>query len=204
MIDKLFYENKYKLLGYSAIAGMDEVGRGPLAGPVVAACVILNFDDIIDGIDDSKKVSAKKRESLLVEILAQSVSYGIGIVDEKIIDEINILQATYLAMEKAVQDMKVQPDIVLCDAVKTLKIEQEVVGITKGDSLSYLIGAASIIAKQKRDHMMIEYAITYPEYGFEQHKGYGTKQHRQALLTHGPCAIHRRSFIKKIWTVSNE
>lgn len=203
MIEKLSYEHELRHKGYKAIAGVDEVGRGPLAGPVVAACVILDLDDIIEGIDDSKKLSLKKREALFDEITDKAVCYGIGIVDERTIDEINILQATKLAMEKAVLNMQIQPDFILCDAISSLKIPQQMMGIIKGDSLSYLIGAASIIAKQTRDKMMIDYANEHPEYGFERHKGYGTVYHREALLKYGPCELHRNTFIKKILAAQN-
>ncbi len=198
MTDKLFYERELVAKGYKYIAGVDEVGRGPLAGPVVTACVIMNLEDIIEGIDDSKKLSFNKREKLLQGIMDKSICYSIGVADEKKIDEINILNATKLAMKNAVESMEISPDFVLCDAIKELDISQEMMGIIKGDELSYSIGAASIIAKQYRDKLMIKYAEEYPEYGFEKHKGYGTKQHREALLEHGACKIHRMSFLTKI------
>ena len=203
MTDKLTYERELMGRGYKLIAGVDEVGRGPLAGPVVTACVIMDLENIIDGIDDSKKLSFKKREMLLEKIMSQSVCVNIGIFDEKEIDKINILNATKKAMSDAINGMKTQPDIVLCDAIDKLNVGQEVLGIVKGDALSYTIGAASIVAKQYRDKMMIEYAKQYPEYGFEKHKGYGTKQHVEALLEYGPCPIHRASFIRKIMERKN-
>jgi ribonuclease HII len=182
MIEKLSYEHELRSKGYKVIAGVDEVGRGPLAGPVVAACVILDLDDVIEGVDDSKKLSLKKREALFDEITDKAICYGIGIVDQRTIDEINILQATKLAMEKAVKSMEIQPDFILCDAISTLNIPQQMMGIIKGDSISYLIGAASILAKQTRDKIMIDYANEHPQYGFEKHKGYGTIYHREALF----------------------
>ncbi len=203
MEDKLIYERGLLDKGYKLIAGIDEVGRGPLAGPVVAACVIMDLENIIEGIDDSKKLSFKKREELLGKIFDSAVCYNIGMVDEKEIDEINILNATKKAMAQAVNGMKRSPDFVLCDAIKTLNIKQDMMGVIKGDLLSYSIGAASIIAKQHRDKLMIEYAKDFPVYGFEKHKGYGTKYHRQALIEHGPCEIHRASFIKKIMAAQN-
>lgn len=203
MIDKLAYEREILSKGYKYIAGIDEVGRGPLAGPVVTACVIMDLENIIEGIDDSKKLSFNKREKLLTEIIEKSICYSIGVVDEKEIDSINILNATKKAMVQAVNGMEIQPDYVLCDAIDSLDIKQEIMGIIKGDSLSYTIGAASIIAKQYRDKLMIEYANEFPQYGFEKHKGYGTKYHREALLMHGPCRIHRKSFITKIMASQN-
>lgn len=203
MEDKLRYERELSERGYKAIAGVDEAGRGPLAGPVVAACVILDLNKIIEGVDDSKKLSFAKREKLLGTITEQAVCYGVGVVGEKKIDEINILNATKKAMSEAVCSMSIKPDFVLCDAIGDLDIPQDMMGIIKGDSLSYLIGAASIIAKQHRDKLMIEYADKYPVYGFERHKGYGTKQHREALLMHGPCEIHRATFIQKIMALRN-
>ena len=169
-----------------------------LAGPVVAACVIMDLDKVIVGVDDSKKLSAKKRGKLLERICDEAICWSVGVVGEAEIDRINILNAAKLAMAEAVRGMDIQPDFVLCDAIDTLDIQQDMMGIVKGDALSYLIGAASIIAKQHRDKIMIDYADKYPVYGFERHKGYGTRQHREALLEHGPCAIHRATFIRKI------
>jgi ribonuclease HII len=198
MNDKLHYERELLSRGYKYIAGVDEVGRGPLAGPVVAACVIMDLQKIVEGVDDSKKLSEKKRERLLGEIKNGAVCYCVGVVDEREIDRINILNATKKAMAEAINSMEIAPDYILCDAIDSLDITQEIMGIVKGDSLSYSIGAASIIAKQTRDSMMIDYAEIYPEYGFERHKGYGTAQHRKALVEYGPCAIHRATFIRKI------
>ena len=203
MTDKLRYEKELLKKGYKLIAGVDEAGRGPLAGPVVAACVIMDLERIIEGVDDSKKLSAKKREALLERICSEAVCWSVGVVYEAEIDRINILNAAKLAMAEAVKGMEIQPDFVLCDAISRLDIPQDMMGIIKGDSLSYSIGAASIIAKQHRDKIMMDYAEKYPVYGFEQHKGYGTKQHREALLEYGPCEIHRATFIKKIMASRN-
>lgn len=198
MSSKLEYENRLIEEGYTLVAGIDEAGRGPLAGPVVAACAIMDLDNIIEGIDDSKKLSHKKRAALLEEIKEKAIAYGVGIVGIDKIEEINIYQATKLAMKLACENMKINPDYVLCDAMKDLDIPYKQEAIIKGDSKSYSIGAASIVAKETRDNIMIEYDKTYPEYGFAQHKGYGTKQHVAALKEHGMCEIHRPSFLKKI------
>ncbi|MEX1376382.1 MAG: ribonuclease HII [Eubacteriales bacterium] len=195
---KLEYENRLKKQGYVNIAGIDEAGRGPLAGPVVAACVIMDTEKIIDGIDDSKKISHKKRAMLLEKIYENAIAYGVGIVDVETIERINIYQAAKLAMEIACKSMKKSPDYVLVDAMKNLDIDHPQEAIIKGDSKSYSIGAASIIAKETRDEIMIEYDKKYPEYGFAKHKGYGTKEHRDALKEYGMCEIHRPSFLKKI------
>ena len=193
--DKLEYEKIEQAKGYKLIAGVDEVGRGPLAGPVVVACVIMPTDDLIDGIDDSKKVSEKKREKLYPLILEKAICVNIAVVDEKVIDEINILEATKKAMYEAVAGMKVQPEVVLIDAVK-LDLPCKTVSIIKGDAKSYNIGAASIVAKVYRDRIMNEYAKIYPQYGFEKNKGYGTKAHIDAIKEFGATPIHRQSFIK--------
>lgn len=189
------YENKYKSLGL--VAGIDEAGRGPLAGPVVCACVImpLEEDKIIEGINDSKKLSAKKRADLYEKIINTAIDYCIVSIDEKTIDEINILNATKLGMEKALNGLKNQPYIVLIDAVK-IKTTTMQENIIKGDSLSYNIAAASILAKEFRDRLMLDLAEKYPNYHFEKHKGYGTKDHIQAIKQFGKCEIHRDSFIK--------
>ena len=195
---KLEIEKNLIKRGYIKIAGIDEAGRGPLAGPVVAACAIMDLNNIIEGVDDSKKLSHKKRAQLLVDILDKAAAYGVGIVDVETIERINIYQAAKLAMKLACENMKSAPDYVICDAMKDLDIKYPQEGIIKGDSKSYTIGAASIIAKETRDKIMIEYDKAYPEYGFAQHKGYGTKQHIDALKKYGPCVIHRPSFLKKI------
>lgn len=191
----LDYDLKYK---DKIVAGIDEAGRGPLAGPVVCACVImpLTRENIIDGINDSKKLSEKKRELLFDKIIEKAISYSIIEIDEKTIDEINILNATKLGMKKALENLKVKPDVVLIDAVKIdTNILQE--NIIKGDAKSYNIAAASILAKVYRDRLMVEISKKYPEYGFEKHKGYGTKVHVEALKKYGKCEIHRNTFIKK-------
>ncbi len=187
------YENLYP--DRSAIGGIDEVGRGPLAGPVVAACVILPKDCGLLYINDSKQLSEAKREELYDQILAEAVDYGIGIVSHEVIDEINILQATFRAMREAVDSMKVKPDQLLVDAVHIPEIAIPQRGIVKGDAKSASIAAASIVAKVTRDRMMAEYDKVYPGYGFAGNKGYGSAEHIRAIREIGPCEIHRRSFI---------
>lgn len=189
------YENKYKQFGL--VAGIDEAGRGPLAGPVVCACVImpLEEDKIISGINDSKKLSPKKRAELYEKIIKTAIDYCIVPIDEKTIDKINILNATKLGMEKALNGLKNQPYVVLIDAVKINSSTMQE-NIIKGDAKSYNIAAASILAKEFRDRYMLEIANKYPNYHFEQHKGYGTKLHIEALKQFGKCEIHRDSFIK--------
>lgn len=195
-----YYENQCRQNGYKLIAGIDEVGRGPLAGPVVTAAVILKENDLIEGINDSKKLSAAKRESLYDIIIDRAVSYAFGIVSAEEIDSINILQATYKAMRQALSALSIKPDFVLADAVTIPDIDIKQQGIIKGDAKSISIGAASIIAKVYRDRMMYEYAKIYPEYGFEQNKGYGSQSHIEAIKKFGPCPIHRKTFIKNfVW-----
>ena len=189
------YERKYGQ--YTYICGIDEVGRGPLAGPVVAGAVILPKDCDILYINDSKKLTAAKREELYDEIMEKAVAAGIGMVSPQRIDEINILQATYEAMREAISKLEPAPDILLNDAVTIPEVTIPQVPIIKGDAKSISIGAASIIAKVTRDRLMYSYDELYPEYGFAKHKGYGTKQHRDALAEYGPCPIHRKTFIKK-------
>ena len=188
------FEKKY-WEKYDYIGGIDEVGRGPLAGPVVTACVVLPKDCDILYINDSKKPSAAKREELYDEIMEKAVSVSIGVVSEKRIDEINILQATYEAMRQAIKESKVQPQLMLNDAVTIPEIDIPQVAIIKGDAKSISIGAASIIAKVTRDRMMVEYDEIYPEYHFASNKGYGSSEHIEALKKFGPCPIHRKSFI---------
>ena len=188
-----FFENKYA--SFSAICGIDEAGRGPLAGPVVASAVILPKDCRILYINDSKKLSAKKRDELYDEIRERAIAVGIGIADNKRIDEINILQATYEAMREAIASLDEKPDILLNDAVKIPEIDIKQVPIVKGDAKSQSIAAASIIAKVTRDRIMEAFDILYPEYGFAGHKGYGSAAHIEALKKYGPCPIHRKSFI---------
>lgn len=199
-MDKLEIEKKYLQRGISLIAGVDEVGRGPLAGPVVCSAVIMPFDDLIEGIDDSKKLSEKKRESLALLIKEKAIAYSIVEVSEERIDEINILQAVRECMVKAVKSLAITPEITLVDGVDThLDINAEYV--VKGDSKSYSIGCASILAKVYRDNLMKEMAIKYPEYGFEKNKGYGSKAHIDKIKEIGPCKIHRRTFIKNFWAI---
>jgi len=194
------YENEYADKGYKAIAGLDEAGRGPLAGPVVAACCILDPDKPVLGLDDSKKLSEKKREELFPMIKENALAYAVVAIDAGTIDDINILEATKKAMRQCVADIseKITPDLLLIDAVKLEGVSQEVVPIIKGDAKSNSIAAASILAKVTRDHMMIEYDKKYPGYGFAKHKGYGTKDHYAAISEQGMTPIHRRSFLKVI------
>ena len=196
-IDKLLYEKQFLSQGKRYIAGVDEVGRGPLAGPVVCAAVIMPLDDglIISGVDDSKKLSEKKREELAKEIKTRAIAYAVCEISPEEIDEINILQATVKCMKNCVSALSVTPDMVLVDAVKA-DFGVPSFPIIKGDALSYSIGAASIVAKVYRDALMVKYASVYPEYGFEKHKGYGTKAHIDALKSVGACPLHRKTFIK--------
>lgn len=190
------YEDEYAV--YGNICGVDEAGRGPLCGPVVAGAVILPKGCDILFINDSKKLSEKMRDVLYDEISEGAIAWGIGIVSPERIDKINILQATYEAMKIAIGKLKVSPDILLNDAVTIPGIDITQIPIVKGDAKSQSIAAASIMAKVTRDRIMKEYDIIYPEYGFAKHKGYGTKQHIAALREYGPCPIHRRTFIGKI------
>lgn len=194
-IDMLSYENTLLAAGYTLIAGMDEAGRGPLAGPVTAACCIPDFNDLVEGVNDSKKLSAKKREELFDKIIEKSICYSVIHIDNDIIDEINILNATKKAMSTALNSLFPYPQYLLVDAVKN-DFGVPYKAIIHGDALSYSIAAASILAKVSRDRLMEEYAKEFPEYGFEKHKGYGTKAHIDAIKKYGPCAIHRSTFIK--------
>ncbi|MCM1309117.1 MAG: ribonuclease HII [Butyrivibrio sp.] len=191
-------ENENYAAGYTRICGVDEAGRGPLCGPVVAGAVILPKNCDILYINDSKKLSEKMRDVLYDEIAKGAVAWGVGIVPPERIDEINILQATYEAMRIAVENLKVSPDILLNDAVTIPGVEIPQIPIVKGDAKSQSIAAASIMAKVTRDRIMAKYDEMYPEYGFARHKGYGTKAHIEALREYGPCPIHRRTFIGKI------
>lgn len=188
------YEREYASYGY--ICGIDEVGRGPLAGPVVAGAVILPKDCDILYINDSKKLSEKKREELFEVIMEKALAVGLGYAAPERIDEINILQATYEAMRQAISNLKISPDILLNDAVTIPGIEYKQIPIIKGDAKSISIGAASIIAKVTRDRLMVDYDSIYPEYGFASNKGYGASAHIDALKKYGPTPIHRKSFIK--------
>ena len=189
------YEKKYA--SYGCVCGIDEVGRGPLAGPVVAGAVILPADCRILYINDSKKLSEKKREALAEEIREKALAWAVGIVSREVIDEINILQATYEAMRQAIAQLSPAPDVLLNDAVTIPGIYIPQVPIIKGDAKSLSIAAASVIAKVTRDRIMDEYDDIYPEYGFARHKGYGTAEHISAIRKYGPTPIHRRSFITK-------
>lgn len=177
------------------LCGVDEAGRGPLAGPVVVASVILPKDSNILGINDSKKISEKKREELFEKIKEEAIDFKIEIVEPEIIDEINILNATKLACKNAINNLKIKPDLILVDALKDLDIEYEYKSIIKGDLKSYSIAAASILAKVFRDNLMKDYSLVYPEYGFERHKGYGTKLHYEAIEKNGITDIHRKTFL---------
>ena len=181
---------------YPVIAGLDEAGRGPLAGPVVAAAVILPSGCILRGIRDSKKTAEKERKNLLWDIVHNAVSVGVGIVGPEVIDEINILESTKLAMKTAVEDLALTPDMLLIDAVKLTKVDIKQQSMFKGESVSASIAAASIIAKVVRDDMMMDYHEKYPVYNFKSHKGYSTKAHMELINEHGPCPIHRMTFKK--------
>lgn len=185
--------------GFEIVCGVDEAGRGPLAGPVCAAAVILPRDLEIEGLNDSKKLSDKRRRALFEQITAQAVSYGIAFATEQEIDEINILQATFLAMRRAMERLTVRPSMALIDGNRETDFGLPVRTIVKGDSLSANIAAASILAKVTRDDFMMQQAELYPQYGFDVHKGYGTCAHYDALRKYGPCPIHRRTFLKKLY-----
>jgi len=185
--------------GYTVICGVDEAGRGPLAGPVCAAAVILPRGHQIPGLNDSKKLTDKKRRELFPLIKEQAVAYGIGLASHEEIDEINILQATYLAMERAIVQLEGKADLALIDGNRAKDFGMAVRTVVKGDSLSANIAAASVLAKVTRDDLMMEMAQQFPGYGFEVHKGYGTKAHYEALREKGPCAIHRMTFLKKFY-----
>ena len=193
-IDKSYFKK-----GYNYICGIDEAGRGPLAGPVVVAAVIMPKDSMIEGVNDSKKVSEKKREKLYELIIEEAISYSVGIVDQNEIDRINILNATKAGLTEAVRTLKVKPELILVDAltnIDTCGVPYQ--SIIKGDAKSYSIAAASIIAKVTRDRIMREWDKVYPQYGFEKHKGYGTAAHISAIKENGLCPLHRLSFVKNI------
>ncbi len=197
-MDKLEYERKHLNQGAKLVAGVDEVGRGPLAGPVVCCAVIMPTDELIEGVDDSKKLTEKRRKQLAEQIKQRAISYCIAEVSQEEIDEINILNAVKKCMVKAVEGLGVKPDITLVDGNDTgLGINAEYV--VKGDSKSYTIGCASILAKVYRDDLMTEYAKEFSQYGFEKHKGYGTKTHIDTIKEIGPCRLHRKTFIKNFW-----
>ena len=190
----LAFEKQAMLSGYKVVAGVDEAGRGPLAGPVVSAAVALpdNFD--VPGINDSKKLSEKKREALFPVIQNHAIAFGIGMADHEEIDRINILQASLLSMKRAVEALQVVPDYLLIDGKFTINSTIDQRSVIKGDALSLSIAAASILAKVTRDRIMADLDLQYPQYGFKRHKGYPTKAHKAAILTHGPCPVHRKSF----------
>ena len=198
-IDLWLYETEAFDAGIRLICGVDEAGRGPLAGPVCAAAVILPPGLEIPGLNDSKKLTDKKRRELYDIMIEQAVSYGIAFASEQEIDEINILQATFLAMERAIQKLSPQPELALIDGNRAKDFGLPVRTIVKGDSLSASIAAASILAKVTRDRLMEEYDAQYPQYGFAQHKGYGTAAHYEALREFGPSPIHRKTFLKKFY-----
>ena len=188
-------EDELRKRGFNKICGIDEAGRGPLAGPVVVASVIMPADSMIEGVNDSKKISEKKREKLYDQILEEAISYGVGIVGQDEIDEINILNATKKGLTMSLKELTVKPDLIIVDAlthIDTMGIPYE--SIIKGDAKCYSISAASIIAKVTRDRIMREWDKIYPEYGFEKHKGYGTSAHIEAIKKYGLCPIHRKSF----------
>ena len=194
----LEFEQNAKYKGYSAVCGVDEAGRGPLAGPVCAAAVILPEGVIIDGVNDSKKLSEKKRESLFEVIKSTAVSYCIAYSSVEEIEAINILNATMLAMKRAVEGLSVKADYAMIDGNKIPALNIDAECIVKGDARSMSIACASILAKVSRDRLLYEYAKEYPQYGFDKHKGYGTAAHRDALIKYGPCPYHRMSFLGKI------
>ena len=194
-IDGLSEQQLLGSLGSRAwVAGVDEAGRGPLAGPVVAAAVVLPADAILQGLDDSKKLSPTRREELFPKIQTQAVVYGVAVVNPEVIDKINILQAALLAMQQAVEQLQPVPDLLLIDGNQKTASSIEQWAIVKGDSKSLSIAAASVLAKVTRDHIMQDYHQLYPQYEFARHKGYGTKLHRDLIAEHGPCPIHRSTF----------
>ena len=191
------HEDELRKKGFKTICGIDEAGRGPLAGPVVVASVIMPEDSMIEGVNDSKKISEKKREKLYDQIIEEAIGYSISIIGQEEIDEINILNATKKGLTDSLKELKVKPDLIIVDAlahIDTLGIPYE--SIIKGDAKCYSISAASILAKVTRDRIMREWATIYPQYGFEQHKGYGTAKHISAIKEYGACPIHRKTFIK--------
>lgn len=192
-------ENAYYNQGFQTICGVDEAGRGPLAGPVCAAAVILPLNHSIPGLNDSKKLSDKKRRELYPLIKERAIAYGIAFADEREIDEINILQATFLAMQRAIDQLAVKPDLALVDGNREKDFGIPVKTVVHGDSLSASIAAASVLAKVTRDDLMLKIAEEYPQYSFEIHKGYGTKAHYAAISEHGPSPVHRMTFLKKFY-----
>ena len=198
-MDWLEFEKEALAKGYKAVCGVDEAGRGPLAGPVCAAAVILPEGVIIDGVNDSKKLSEKKRESLFDVIREQTLAYSIAYATVDEIEEINILNATMLAMRRAIDGLDIKADYAMIDGNKIPPIDIDAECIVKGDAKSMSIACASILAKVSRDRLLYKYAEEYPMYGFDKHKGYGTAAHREAILKYGPCPYHRKSFLKKLY-----
>lgn len=198
-MDWLEFEKEALAKGYKSVCGVDEAGRGPLAGPICAAAVILPEGVIIDGVNDSKKLSEKKRESLFDVIREQALSYSIAYATVDEIEEINILNATMLAMRRAIDGLDIKADYAMIDGNKIPPIDIDAECIVKGDAKSMSIACASILAKVSRDRLLYKYAEEYPMYGFDKHKGYGTKAHREAILKYGPCPYHRKSFLKKLY-----
>lgn len=198
-MDWLEFEKEALAKGYKSVCGVDEAGRGPLAGPVCAAAVILPEGVIIDGVNDSKKLSEKKRESLFDVIREQALSYSIAYATVDEIEEINILNATMLAMRRAIDGLDIKADYAMIDGNKIPPLDIDAECIVKGDAKSMSIACASILAKVSRDRLLYKYAEEYPMYGFDKHKGYGTKVHREAILKYGSCPYHRKSFLKKLY-----
>ena len=198
-LKKIEEEIYLKNPNFKYICGIDEAGRGPLAGPVVVACAIMPRNSMIEGVNDSKKISEKKREELFEKITEEAISYGIGIIDQKEIDRINILNATKEGLTMAVKELSIRPDLIIVDALKGIDTDGiPYESMIKGDAKCYSIAAASIIAKVTRDRIMRQWDEIYPQYGFIKHKGYGTAAHIAAIKEYGPCPLHRNSFIKKI------
>jgi len=200
--DPWFFERSAREAGYTCIAGLDEAGRGPLAGPVVAAAVVLPDGLLIPGLTDSKQVSEKKRDKLFDIIREQAICYGIGIADERTIDDVNIYQATIIAMERSLEALHPEPDYLLLDAITLPRVPIPQKSLIRGDCRSHSIAAASILAKVTRDRMMLELHDQYPQYNFRKHKGYGTREHLEALRMHGPCDAHRKTFNPVVWMLA--
>ncbi|MDF2549956.1 MAG: ribonuclease [Chlamydiales bacterium] len=192
--DLFLFERELQQQGFSLVAGLDEAGRGPLAGPVVAAACLFDPNCLIDYVDDSKKLSPRMRASIFNQVKSGSIEYGIGIIDAQTIDQVNIYQATLLAMQEALHALKTKPEALLIDAMPFQSPGLKSIPLIKGDSRSYSIALASIIAKETRDEIMLAYHEKWPAYHFNKHKGYGTKAHMAAIFEYGPCPIHRRSF----------